>query len=121
MRAALNEAMDLVGGAISAVGVAVIVGGMLLATWRFVRRQTSSAEDRYVAYRHDVGRAILLGLEFLVAADIIETVGVAPTLDNVIVLAGIVLIRTFLSIALQVELDGRWPWHRAQQRRGPSA
>jgi len=121
MRAELNEAMDLVGSAISAAGVAVIVGGMLLATWRFVRRQRSSAEDRYVAYRHDVGRAILLGLEFLVAADIIETVGVAPTLDNVIVLGGIVLIRTFLSVALQVELEGRWPWQRREHHGKPSA
>ena len=61
-------------------------------------------------YRQDLGRAILLGLEFLVAGDIIRTVVVAPTFDNVIVLGLIVPIRTFLSMSLQLELDGRWPW-----------
>lgn len=114
LRDALGQAMDLVGSVISAIGVAVIVGGMLLATWRCLR--TPGPEGRYVAYRHDIGRAILLGLEFLVAADIIETVGAAPTLDNVVVLAGIVLIRTLLSVALQVELEGQWPWQRHKAR-----
>jgi hypothetical protein len=59
------------------------------------------------------GRSILLGLEFLVAADIIRTVAVQPSLENVAVLGLIVLIRTFLSFSLEVEIDGRWPWRRA--------
>jgi uncharacterized membrane protein len=59
----------------------------------------------------------LLGLEFLVAADIINTVAIEPTLDSVIVLAGIVLIRTFLSWSLEVEIEGRWPWQRAAAER----
>jgi uncharacterized membrane protein len=61
-----------------------------------------------------MGRAILLGLEFLVAGDIIDTVVVDPTLDNVIVLGLIILIRTFLGIALQLEVEGRWPWQHEQ-------
>jgi hypothetical protein len=59
------------------------------------------------------GRSILLGLEFLVAADIIRTVAAQPSLQNVAVLGLIVLIRTFLSFSLEVEIDGRWPWRRA--------
>ena len=59
-----------------------------------------------------LGRSILLGLEFLVAADIIHTVAVDPTLQSLSVLAGIVLIRTFLSFSLEVEIEGRWPWQK---------
>ena len=69
--------------------------------------------DKAVAnFRSSLGRAILLGLEFLVAADIINTVAVTPTLLSVAVLAGIVIIRTFLSFSLEVEIEGRWPWQR---------
>ena len=69
--------------------------------------------DEAVAnFRSSLGRAILLGLEFLVAADIINTVAVTPTLLSVAVLAGIVIIRTFLSFSLEVEIEGRWPWDR---------
>jgi hypothetical protein len=68
--------------------------------------------DVYRRFRQDLGRGILLGLEFLVAADIIRTVAVTPTLQSVAVLGLIVVIRTFLSMALQVEVDGRLPWQR---------
>ncbi len=68
--------------------------------------------DPYRRLRQDIGRGILLGLEFLVAADIIRTVAVTPTMEGVKVLGLIVVIRTFLSMALQVELEGRWPWQR---------
>ena len=64
------------------------------------------------ALRSNFGRSILLGLEFLIAADIINTVAVRPTLQSVIVLGAIVLIRTFLSFSLELEIDGRWPWQR---------
>lgn len=64
------------------------------------------------AFRSNLGRSILLGLEFLVAADIINTVAVEPSVQSLIVLAGIVLIRTFLSFSLEVEITGRWPWQR---------
>ena len=64
-------------------------------------------------------RGILLGLEFLVAADIIRTVAVSPTIENALALGLIVLIRTFLSMSIEVELEGRWPWKRAVTRESP--
>jgi hypothetical protein len=67
----------------------------------------------YRRYRANLGRGILLGLELLVAADIIGTVAVTPSLQNLAVLGLIVLIRTFLSFSLEVEIEGRWPWQRA--------
>jgi uncharacterized membrane protein len=75
---------------------------------------------RYKRCRHDLGRAILLGLEILVAADIISTVTLTPTLESVVVLGIIVLIRTFLSWSLALELDGRWPWQRSAAERALS-
>jgi uncharacterized membrane protein len=71
------------------------------------------ADEAYRVVRTVFGRSILLGLEFLVAADIIRTVAVEPSLENVAVLGVIVLIRTFLSFSLEVEIDGMWPWRRA--------
>ncbi len=109
-----RDLMEGVGTAIDAVGVVIIVTGALLASWRFLLRRSGEAGLSYRLYRQDLGRAILLGLEFLVAGDIIRTVVVAPTLENVVVLGLIVLIRTFLSMALQLEVDGRWPWQRAE-------
>ncbi len=85
---------------------ALISGGVALA-----RGETAAAAYRVI--RTVFARTILLGLEFLVAADIIRTVAVQPSLENVAVLGLIVLIRTFLSFSLEVELDGRWPWSRA--------
>ena len=69
----------------------------------------------YERFRRVLGRAILLGLELLVAADIIKTVAVTPTLDSVVVLAIIVLIRTFLSWSLELEISGRWPWQKRRE------
>jgi uncharacterized membrane protein len=108
-----KEVVEAIGLVIDAAGVLVVVGGLLLATLRFVtvgRREP----DGYTQLRHGLGRSILLGLEFLVAADIIRTVAVTPTLEGVLVLGLIVIVRTFLSTALQVELEGRWPWRRAE-------
>ena len=105
-----RELMDVVGTAVDGVGVLVVVLGIAIASWRFLFVRGRAAGEPYRAYRQDVGRAILLGLEFLVAGDIIRTVVVDPTLHNVLVLGLIVLIRTFLSMALQLELRGRWPW-----------
>jgi uncharacterized membrane protein len=107
--------MEGIGMAVDAAGVLVIVVGALLCTHRFLFRRKEGAADSYRLYRQDLGRAILLGLEFLVAGDIIRTVAVAPTLDNVLILGLIVLIRTFLSMALQLEVDGRWPWQRSEE------
>ena len=97
------------------VGIAIIVVGSFGALAIFLFRMTTDAAPRntlVAAFRSNLGRSILLGLEFLVAADIINTVAVEPTVQSLIVLAGIVLIRTFLSFSLEVEIEGRWPWQR---------
>jgi len=97
------------------VGVALILAGATAATFRFVVRwATVSLDEAYREYRQHLGRAILLGLEFLVAGDIINTVAVDPTFRSVGVLAGIVAIRTFLSFSLEVEIEGHWPWARSE-------
>ena len=107
-----NHVLHWTTRSIEVVGIAAIVLGIALATGRFALRQVfdSRSDMTFQRYRGDVGRAILLGLEFLVAADIINTVAIDPTIESVVVLAGIVLIRTFLSIALEVEIEGRFPW-----------
>ena len=100
--------------AIELVGIAIIAVGALVNLLIFAVRAANSSErdDAIAALRSSLGRSILLGLEFLVAADIINTVAVTPTLNSVIVLAIIVAIRTFLSWSLEVEIEGRWPWQR---------
>jgi uncharacterized membrane protein len=106
-----KQVVEAISKVIDGVGVAVIVLGLILAVVGFARRLT--AEDKATAYRQgrqQIGKAILLGLEFLVAADIIRTVAVDPTFRSVGTLAVIVAVRTFLSFTLDVELDGRWPW-----------
>jgi uncharacterized membrane protein len=98
-----------------AAGVAAIVFGVFFALAQAGRRATAGDNwgETYHLFRTSVARGILLGLEFLVAADIIGTVAVDPTLQNLAVLGLIVLIRTFLSFALQLEISGRWPWQKA--------
>jgi len=113
-----TSVVETVALAIDGAGVVVIVLGLLTAASRFILA-TRKAENPYRQLRHDIGRGILLGLELLVAADIIRTVAVPPTLQGVIVLGIIVLIRTFLSMALQVELEGRWPWAAGRQDAAP--
>jgi uncharacterized membrane protein len=104
------------------VGVLLILVGATAATARFLTRWASTGlETAYREYRQHLGRAILLGLEFLVAGDIINTVAVDPTFRSVGVLAGIVVIRTFLSFSLEVEIEGRWPWARSKGSIGRAA
>jgi uncharacterized membrane protein len=120
MDAAFTEIAQSVAVVIDALGVLVIVIGIIAATVRMLGALRRSATEIYRRYREDLGRGILLGLEFLVAADIIRTVAVAPTLRGVLVLGIIVVIRTFLSMAIEVELEGRWPWQRGTvPPRGP--
>ncbi|MCW2993348.1 MAG: hypothetical protein JWQ18_843 [Conexibacter sp.] len=113
-----KDAVDFIAKVIDGVGVAAIVAGLLIATASFAlaqRDREARGQRSYRAYRQQVGRAILLGLEFLVAADIIRTVAVAPSFEGVGVLAIVVAVRTFLSFTLDVELDGRWPWQQARR------
>ena len=107
--------IELLGMGIDGIGVLVIVLGALYAIGRFLFHRAQGGDSSFRTFRQNIGRAILLGLEFLVAGDIIRTVVFAPTLENVLVLGLIVLIRTFLSMSLQMELEGRWPWQRPRQ------
>jgi uncharacterized membrane protein len=107
-----KDTVETVGKAVDGVGVAVVVLGIVAATASFAVKLRAGGGDAYVHYRQGIGKAILLGLEFLVAADIIRTVAVSPTFRSAGVLAIIVLIRTFLSLSLQVELEGRLPWQQ---------
>src|ERR1700722_11602383 len=99
--------------AVDAAGVAVIVIGAAItfavASARLARREV----EVYRRLRESLGRTILLGLELLVAGDIIRTVAAKPTLAGGAVLAAIVVIRTFLSVSLEVEITGQWPWRSA--------
>lgn len=106
-----TEVMDGVSKAFEAVGVVLIVIGFVTAIVRAVEAaRRTSFDDAYEVLRATFGRSVLLGLEVLVAADIIRTVAVQLTLDNLIVLAVLVTIRTFLSWSFEVEIDGHWPW-----------
>ena len=108
--------------AVEIVGTCIIVIGAFGALLVFLLGMASGRADRAALvgdFRSSLGRSILLGLEFLVAADIINTVAIEPTLNSLAVLAGIVLIRTFLSFSLEVEIDGRWPWQKAREAGAP--
>ncbi len=103
-----------------AAGIAVIILGALIATARFLRDGYSSGigwSTAYERYRAALGRGILLGLELLVAADIIGTVAAPLDIHSIAALGLIVLIRTFLSFSLEVEIKGHWPWQGGDRRR----
>jgi len=101
-------------------GVLAIVVGFVAALVQAVRSvvRTRTWGPAYEQIRSIFGRSVLLGLEILVAADLIRTIAVEPTLDNLYVLGLLVVIRTFLSWSLDVELEGRWPWQRAKSDAG---
>jgi uncharacterized membrane protein len=107
--------VDQLAKALELIGVAIILGGIILATVAFLRdgSRTSDWRSAYPRYRSDIGRGILLGLELLVGADIISTITAPLTFESVGLLAAIVAIRTFLSFSLEAEIDGCWPWQRA--------
>jgi uncharacterized membrane protein len=111
----IHAYVDLLAKALELAGVAIIVGGIIIATLTFIRdgRRAGNWESAYSYYRSNIGRGILLGLELLVGADIISTITAPLTIESVGLLAGIVLIRTFLSFSLETEIEGCWPWQRA--------
>ena len=115
-----DAALQWISMFLEGAGVAVIVIGVVAAFVMAVARYVADRHGgaAYHEFRTKLGRGILLGLELLVAADIIGTVAVEPTLENLYVLGLIVLIRTFLSISLEVEIDGRWPWQNSRRGRG---
>jgi uncharacterized membrane protein len=111
-----RQTVETIGKAIDFAGVAAMVLGGLIAFVPFALNSVRGARDHeaYRELRHGLGRAILIGLEILVAADIIRTVAVRPTYESIVVLAGIVAIRTFLSFTLELEISGRWPWQKTE-------
>jgi uncharacterized membrane protein len=106
------DIVEKIGETIDGAGVIVIIVGALLAFASAVIRLTRHETDVYRRFREMLGRTILLGLELLVAGDIVRTVAAKPSLTSVAVLGAIVLIRTFLSFSLEVEITGRWPWQK---------
>jgi uncharacterized membrane protein len=111
----IHSYVDQLAKALELAGVAIIVGGIIIATVTFIKdgRRASDWKSAYTYYRSNIGRGILLGLELLVGADIISTITAPLTIESVGLLAGIVLIRTFLSFSLETEIEGCWPWRRA--------
>jgi uncharacterized membrane protein len=104
---------------IEVLAVVIIVLSITVSTARALYRVAvrTPVEISFQKYKHSLGRALLLGLEILVAADVVRTVALEATLQSVLVLGLLVLIRTFLSWSLVVEIEGRWPW---QPRRQPN-
>ena len=119
----IKHTIELIGSAFELAGVAVLVIGSVLA---FVRSIVSLFRLRNgpVAYRHlrlYLGRSIVVGLELLIAADIVRSVAIDPTFTSIGVLGLIVLVRTFLSWSLEVEINGEWPWQRSRLHKGEPA
>lgn len=100
---------------IEATGVLTIVIGLVIALFKFLLEKQSIVPRSYKILRQELGKSILLGLEILVAGDIIATVVTEPTMERVLILGVIVLIRTFLSLSLEVELEGKFPWQKSRE------
>jgi uncharacterized membrane protein len=96
------------------VGVVVILGGFILALFRGAREYRATGTGAFETLRATFGRAILLGLEVLIAADLVRTITVELTFYNLGLLAALIGIRTILSLSLEVEIDGQWPWRRVE-------
>jgi uncharacterized membrane protein len=107
--ATASQWIHLVGVGIEIFGVLIIVAGIIWSSRFIYRREIRS---RYDSYKISIGRSLLLGLEVLVAADIVKTIAIELTFASLGLLAGLVLVRTFLSWTLVLEIEGRWPWQR---------
>lgn len=115
------QLIDIIALVIEGLGVMIIVAGFAIATRRFLQhRNFYDNRHAYLEYRHGIGRSILLGLDFLIAGDLIKTVILLNSGESVATLAAVVLIRAFLGFTLHVEVEGHWPWqppYPAQRRR----
>lgn len=110
-----KEIISVAGYAIETIGVLVIIAGTVISSFRFLANYRGEPEGMaYGVFRRQLGRSIILGLEFLIAGDIVRTVIVADTLTNVMILGLIILIRIFLGFSLHLEVEGRWPWQQAR-------
>jgi uncharacterized membrane protein len=115
-----EEWMERVVQGFEVVGVAILAVGSFAALFGAAARWARG--DRHRAYeraRQDVGRAVLLGLEVLIIADIVQTITIDPTVESAVILGIIVLVRTFLSFSLEIELDGVVPWRRTRNSGPP--
>ncbi|MDO8891779.1 MAG: DUF1622 domain-containing protein [Sulfurimicrobium sp.] len=107
----LKQVFNIAGYSLEAIGVLTILAGCIIAGSQFLREwRHNGAETAYNTLRRQLGQSIILGLEFLIAGDIIQTVVVTQTLESAAVLAVIVMIRAFLSFTLEHSIEGRWPW-----------
>ena len=104
--------IDYIAKIMEAIGVLTIFSGAIYSFFIFFKSLKRHERNPYVRFRQTLGKTILLGLEILIAADIMATVVTDPTLGSVTILGVIVLIRTFLSLSLQVELEGKFPWQK---------
>jgi len=113
----IREGIEVVSVAIEILAIAIIVVGIVIGTFNYVRRSTAKPRvpGAYSQYKARMARSLLLGLEILVAADIIRTVALDPTLNAIAALGLLVIVRTFLSWAIVVEMEGRWPWQQREQ------
>jgi uncharacterized membrane protein len=110
--------IEIAAQGIEALAVAIIVIAILHGSMRFLLNVTNNPDEAYERYKNHLGKGLLLGLEFLVAADVVRTVVLEPTLQNVMILGLLVVIRTFLSWSLVVEIEGTWPWRRTKSVEG---
>ena len=108
----LIQIAGVMGEAVELVGVLIIILGFLYAFFLNVLLNRNRSEDRVVAFRTDIKKNMLLGLDFLVAGDIIRTVTVDPSLAGVASLGFLVLIRTLLVFTIHLEIEGHWPWQK---------
>ncbi len=116
MKEVLAAFVDYIAATFETVGVVIIVVGVGLGLVRFLRSIRSREVGSYKKLRQEIGRSMLLGLEVLVAGDIIATVATAPKMDQVLTLGLIVLIRTFLSFSLELEVEGQFPWVKRNEK-----
>jgi len=107
----VSHLIHLVGVCIEIFGVFIIVVGIIWSTFVLLHRRHTEPRH-YDQYKIRIGRSLLLGLEVLVAADIVKTIAIEITFTSLGILAGLVLVRTFLSWTLVLEIEGRWPWRR---------
>jgi uncharacterized membrane protein len=114
----VRETVEVIALLIELLAVGIIVAAISHASWRAALAilRPDPAEKAYDQYKSRLGRSLLLGLEILIAADVIRSVALAPTLNSVGVLGVLIVIRTFLSWSLILEMEGRWPWQATRER-----
>ncbi|MCE8035564.1 MAG: DUF1622 domain-containing protein [Halomonas sp.] len=114
------DGIDTIALIIEVLGVAIIVGGFAITSWRFLHHRMFHEQRAFMHYRHGIARSLILGLDFLIAGDIIKTVIIVNTGQQVATLGVIVLIRAFLAFTLHVEVEGHWPWQDSRYKNASS-